>query len=52
MISSLDRHPAPRRLTLGVKAYEQIRAALLARLAELDAQKDIAYATEITVAAG
>lgn len=47
MIRSVDRNPAPRRLTLGSRAYGQIRAALLGRLAELEAQKDIAFSTEV-----
>jgi hypothetical protein len=37
---------APRRLTLGSGAYTSIREALLARLAELEAQKDIAFAAD------
>ena len=49
MLGSAEQTPAPRRLTLGAGAYAQIRAALLARLAELDAQKDIALAADMTV---
>ncbi len=47
MIESVDRSPAPRRLALGSDAYSKIRAELVARLAALDAQKDIALSTEI-----
>lgn len=47
MIESTERSPAPRRLVMGSTSYASIRAALLARLAELDAQKDIALSTDI-----
>jgi hypothetical protein len=47
MIDSADRGPAPRRLTLGSTAYTSIGAALAARLAALDAQRDIALATDV-----
>ena len=46
MIASADRSPAPRRLTMGTTAYASIRAALIDRLAALDAQKDIALSTD------
>lgn len=46
MIASVDVRPAPRRLTLGSGAYERVRAALIERLAVLDAQKDIALSTD------
>jgi NAD(P)-dependent dehydrogenase (short-subunit alcohol dehydrogenase family) len=46
MIDSVDRDPARRRLALGSDAYTMVRAALQARLAELDALKDIAYSTD------
>lgn len=46
MIASVDVRPAPRRLTLGSGAYERVRAALVERLAVLDAQKDIALSTD------
>ena len=46
MLDSADQHPAPRRLTLGGRAYAQIRAALTDRLAVLDAQKAIAFSTD------
>jgi NAD(P)-dependent dehydrogenase (short-subunit alcohol dehydrogenase family) len=46
MIASADRHPAPRRLVMGSTSYSAIRAALEKRIAELDAQKDIALSTD------
>lgn len=46
MIASADTAPAPRRIALGVHAYDAIRAALAARIAELDAQKETAYAAD------
>ncbi len=46
MISSVERNPAPLRLTLGSGAYGSIRAALLERLAALEAQKEIAFSTD------
>lgn len=46
MIDSADRNPAPKRLALGSDAYKNIKAALSERLAELEAQKEIALATD------
>jgi NAD(P)-dependent dehydrogenase (short-subunit alcohol dehydrogenase family) len=46
MIDSLAQKPAPRRLALGAGAYASIRAALVERLAALDAQKAIALAAD------
>jgi NAD(P)-dependent dehydrogenase (short-subunit alcohol dehydrogenase family) len=46
MIDSVERRPAPRRLTLGLDAYAKVRAALAERIVALDAQKDIALSTE------
>ena len=46
MIDSADRTPAPRRLVMGGGAHSRIRAALVDRLAELDAQEGIALAAE------
>ncbi len=46
MIDTVDRSPAPRRLTLGSTAYASIRKALVDRLATLDAQKDIALSAD------
>ena len=50
MIDSVDRAPAPLRLLLGADAYARVRAALVARIAALDAQKDIALSTEVDTA--
>ncbi|MGF6282849.1 SDR family oxidoreductase [Pseudomonas silensiensis] len=47
MIDSVDRSPAPKRLALGSDAYTQIRAALVDRIAALDAQKEIAFSTDV-----
>jgi len=47
MIESVDRNPAPRRLALGSTTYASIRAALVSRLAELDAQKPITLSTDV-----
>jgi hypothetical protein len=47
MIASVDQAPAPKPLTLGCTASSAIRAALVERLAALDAQKDIALATDV-----
>ncbi len=46
MLHSADQSPAPRRLTLGRAAYAKIRAALVERLAALDAQQAVAFSTE------
>jgi hypothetical protein len=46
MIDSVDRSPAPTRLALGSGTYASVRAALVDRLAVLDARKDIALATD------
>jgi len=47
IIASTAVTPAPTRLLLGRDAHDRVRAALLGRLAALDAQRDIAYSTEI-----
>jgi NADP-dependent 3-hydroxy acid dehydrogenase YdfG len=46
MIDSVEVSPAPLRLALGGDAYRDMRAALVARLEALDAQKEIALASE------
>ena len=51
MIDCVDCDPAPRRLVLGSGAYASIRAALLERLAALDAQKDIALSADLDASA-
>jgi len=48
MIDSVDRNPAPKRLTLGSDAYRLVSAALTERLAALEAQKDIALSVDFT----
>jgi NAD(P)-dependent dehydrogenase (short-subunit alcohol dehydrogenase family) len=47
IIASADLTPAPKRLTLGSDAYELIHAALTERLASLEAQKGLAYSTDV-----
>ncbi|RIV17915.1 SDR family oxidoreductase [Fibrisoma montanum] len=47
MIDCVGTSPAPRRLALGKDAYEDMRASLMARLAELEAQKDLALSSVI-----
>lgn len=46
IIDSVYCRPAPRRLALGSDAYAMIRAALVERLAALDAQRAIALSTD------
>lgn len=46
MIAAVEAEVAPRRVALGSDAYTSIRAALVDRLAALDAQKDIALSTD------
>lgn len=46
MIDSASRYPAPRRLAMGSSSYTHIRNELTARLAELEAQKEIALSTD------
>lgn len=46
IIDSVDISPAPLRLALGGDAYRDMRASLVARLAALDAQKELALASE------
>lgn len=48
MIEMVDAGHAPLRLTLGASAYRGIRSALEQRLADLDAQKDIANSVELS----
>ena len=47
MIASVDVTPAPRRLTMGSHAYASIHAALGERMARLEAQKALAFATDL-----
>lgn len=46
MIDSVEISPAPLRLALGGDAYRDMRTALVSRLEALDAQKDLAMASE------
>lgn len=45
---SADQSPAPKRLTLGSDAYALVHAALTERLANLEAQKELAYSIDAT----
>jgi len=47
IVDSVDRTPAPRRLILGSDAFQRVRAALVERLAALDAQAEIARSTDL-----
>jgi NAD(P)-dependent dehydrogenase (short-subunit alcohol dehydrogenase family) len=47
MIDVVETTPAPLRLALGIDAYTDIRASLVSRLAELDAQKELALSSAI-----
>ena len=47
IIASADQSPAPKRLTLGSDAYALIHAALTERLADLEAQKELAHSTDV-----
>jgi NAD(P)-dependent dehydrogenase (short-subunit alcohol dehydrogenase family) len=44
ILDSADQRPAPLRLALGTDTYHDVRAALVARLAALDAQRETALA--------
>ncbi|HWQ72447.1 MAG TPA: SDR family oxidoreductase [Desulfitobacteriaceae bacterium] len=46
IIQRVDEENGPLRLTLGSDAYEEIKAVLTSRLAELEAQKELAYSTD------
>jgi NAD(P)-dependent dehydrogenase (short-subunit alcohol dehydrogenase family) len=46
MLDSASQHPAPLRLALGPDTYADVRAALVARLAALDAQQAIALSVK------
>ncbi|WP_405080998.1 hypothetical protein ACI48J_26730 [Paenibacillus chitinolyticus] len=47
IIRRVDQGEGPIRMALGSDAYEQIRSALLDRLAALEAQKELAYSTDL-----
>jgi NAD(P)-dependent dehydrogenase (short-subunit alcohol dehydrogenase family) len=46
MVASVDQQPAPRRLALGSDAWSAMQRSLAARLAELEAQKEVAFSTD------
>lgn len=50
MIDSVAQSPAPLRLTLGTSSYHGVRAALNARLAQLEANKAVTLSTDVGVA--
>ncbi|AZQ73335.1 MULTISPECIES: SDR family oxidoreductase [Streptomyces] len=52
VIDSVDRDPAPARLVLGSDAYELGRTTLVQRLADLEAQRSVAYSTDAEDARG
>jgi hypothetical protein len=45
MIDSVDRHPAPLRIALGSDSCTYVRQALGERLADIEAQRDLAFST-------
>lgn len=47
MIDSAEHYPAPKRIALGSDAYGAIQKALTERLASLEAQKDLAFSTDL-----
>ena len=47
IIASTETTPAPRRLAMGSDTYRDVRADLASRLAELDAQKELALSTDV-----
>ncbi len=47
IISSVDQNPAPKRIALGSDAYGAIHKALTDRLSALEAQRDLAFSTDV-----
>jgi NAD(P)-dependent dehydrogenase (short-subunit alcohol dehydrogenase family) len=47
MIDSVEQDPAPRRIALGSDAYAIMHRALTERLTALEAQKDLAFSTDL-----
>ncbi|WP_315067712.1 hypothetical protein [uncultured Clostridium sp.] len=47
MIDSADQKPAPIRIALGSGAYNTIHQSLSNRLEELEAQKELAFSTDL-----
>jgi NAD(P)-dependent dehydrogenase (short-subunit alcohol dehydrogenase family) len=52
MISSVDQGPAPGRIALGSDTYLVMHAQLSARLAALEAQRDLAFSTDFPAESG
>jgi hypothetical protein len=50
MIASVDQQLAPKRLALGSDAWTAMQRGLAARLAELEAQKEVAFSTDFPAA--
>lgn len=46
IIGSMDKQLIPKRITLGSDSYNSIHQALLSRLEELEAQKELAFSTD------
>ena len=51
IIDTIDHDPAPKRIALGSDAYTIMHKALTERLAALEAQKDMAFSTDLPVGA-
>jgi hypothetical protein len=47
MIDSVDQIPEPKRIALDSDAYSMIHKALTERLAAFEAQKDLAFSTDL-----
>jgi NAD(P)-dependent dehydrogenase (short-subunit alcohol dehydrogenase family) len=47
MIDSVGRRPAPLRIVLGSDSYAYVRQALGERLADIEAQRDLAFSTDL-----
>ncbi|WP_329521335.1 hypothetical protein [Spirillospora sp. NBC_01491] len=47
MIDVAEAADPPRRLLLGSDAYALVHAAMVERLAAVEAQKDVAYSTDV-----
>jgi len=47
MIDRVDQNPAPKRIALASDAYTMIHKPLRERLATLEAQKDLAFSTDL-----
>jgi hypothetical protein len=52
MIASVDQHPAPQRIAFGTDAYQIMHAQMSARLAALEAQRELAVSTDFPAEAG